>query len=322
MNPEVSVVVVSYRTVDFIKACIASIFDSVDDASIEVIVVDNNSDDGTVNMVKREFPGVRVIASPENLGFARGVNLGASQARGEFLLLLNPDMVVHDCTIERLIAFARAHPEAGLYGGRTVAPDGRVDPSSCWGAPTRWSLFCFASGMSTAFKNNRLFDPESLGRWQRDNVRQVGVVTGCLLAVRRDVWSELGGFDPRYFMYGEDMDLSLRASAAGYRPSITPDAVVTHIVGASSKTRSDKIVLLMKGKATIIRTHWSGAAAVFGIAMLLMGVGLRSALSIVAGVMRPGRLGGPSPWREVWRARREWSGGYPPSVRTIPASQR
>ena len=169
-----------------------------------------------------------------------------------------------------------------------------------------WSLVCFAFGLSTAFKRSRLFDPESLGRWQRDSVREVDIVTGCLLLVPRKRWNELGGFDTRFFMYGEEADFALRAAKAGLRPIITPDSVITHEVGASSKVRSDKVILLYQGKATLVRKHWSGARRSVGLGLLWLGVGLRATFA----KLMP-RAERQSVWPQVWGARRRWFAGYP-----------
>jgi GT2 family glycosyltransferase len=308
---DVSILIVTYRCRDAARACLASLRETVS-VPHEVIVLDNASGDGTVEMVRSEFPGVRLIASEENLGFALGCNRAAEEARGEYLLLLNPDTEAHERAVENLLAFARAHPEHGLYGGRTLDPDGSVNPGSCWGAPTLWSLFCFATLLTSAFKRTRLFDPESLGGWKRDTVREVDIVTGCLLLAPRTLWRELGGFDTRFFMYGEDADLSLRAAALGYRPAITPDAVVTHEIGVSSAAREDKLMLLFRGKATLLRKHWRGLRLRLGLGLLAAGLGLRSLLS---------RGPQPSPWTQVWRNRGDWLAGYPePEAPSQPRS--
>ena len=311
MSPDVSILIVTYRCRDVARACLESLASSGDEAH-EIVVLDNASGDGTVEMVRSEFPAVRLIASEENLGFAVGCNRAAEEAQGEYLLLLNPDTVVHEGAVENLLAFARAHPEHGLYGGRTLDPDGSVNPGSCWGAPTLWSLFCFATLLSSAFKRTRLFDPESLGGWKRDTVREVDIVTGCLLLAPRKLWQELGGFDTRFFMYGEDADLSLRAKALGFRPAITPDAVVTHEIGVSSSTREDKLMLLFRGKATLLRKHWHGLRLRLGLLLLSVGPGLRALLSRARG-------GGPSPWTQVWKYRDAWLPGYPEPESAPPA---
>jgi GT2 family glycosyltransferase len=206
---------------------------------------------------------------------------------------------VVDGADDRLVAFADAHPGHGLYGGRTVDPDGRLDPRSCWGFPSLWSTACFATGLSSMAKGSALLDPESLGPWARDTVREVDVVTGCLCLVPRGVWDELGGLDERFFVYGEDVDLALRARAAGYRPLLCPEATVVHEVGAASASRTDKLVLLHRGKVSLFRKHWRPAAASTGVALLRAGVGLRA----VAARRDPS-------WRDLWQRRAEWADGH------------
>jgi N-acetylglucosaminyl-diphospho-decaprenol L-rhamnosyltransferase len=308
LAPELSVLVVTYRNPELTRDCLASVFAQTREVPFEVIAVDNASGDETPDMVEREFPAVRLVRSDENLGFARANNLAARMARGEHLVLLNPDTIVLDRALERLLAFAgRERP--GIYGGRTLRPSGALDPSSCWGAQTPWSAFCFASGLSTAFRGHRLLDPESLGGWQRDSVRDVGVVTGCLLLTRRDAWTALGGFDERFFMYGEDADLAVRARARGDRVAITPEATIVHVVGASSATSGAKMGMVMRSRATIMRKHWRPGPRAFGLACLLAGVAGRAAASRAARRARTGA--GSAMWEDVWRARREWLGGYP-----------
>jgi GT2 family glycosyltransferase len=252
-----------------------------------------------VASVRERFGEVELVASPENLGFARGVNLAAARADADFLLLLNPDTVVLDHAVDELVAFARAHPGHGLYGGRTVRPDGALEPSSCWALPTLWSTLMFVTGLSSLARGSRWLDPESMGGWARDTVREVDVVTGCLMLVPRAVWDELGGFDERYFMYGEDADLALRARAAGLRPIVCPDAVVVHEVGRASAHRADKLLLLFRGKATLMRCHWRGPRRALGLALLAGGVAVRALVARDAA------------WGTLWRQRRTWLGGFP-----------
>ena len=304
--PDVSILIVTYKCRDEARDCLASIYGQEHGVSFETLVLDNDSGDGTVEMVRSEFPQATLVALDENIGFAAGMNRLAESARGEFVLLLNPDTVVRAGALASLVAFARAEPKHGLYGGRTVNPDGTPHPASCWGKPTLWSLTCFATMLSTAFKGSALFDPESLGGWQRDSVREVDIVTGCLLLAPRALWQELEGFDARFFMYGEDADLSFRARALGYRPAITPEAVVTHEIGVSSATREDKLLLLFRGKATLLRKHWRGLRLRAGLFLLSAGVGVRSLLAVL------GRRTDPraAAWRQVWRERRGWLAGY------------
>lgn len=305
--PDVTVVVVTHNGPQWVDRCLAALLvDARPAVSTEVVVVDSASDAPTRDVLARwaaREPGqLRVELSDENVGFARGCNLGAALGTGRRVLLLNPDAVVQPGTVDAMVAALDADPGAGIMGGRTVRPDGALDPSSCWGAPSLWSWTCFATGLSTAFKGSRVLDPESLGRWQRDTHRRVPVVTGCLLMTTRETWERLGGLDTDYFMYGEDADLSLRAAGLGFRPAITPDAVAVHAVGASSSHRAHKTRLLMTGKATLARKRWPAWKARVGVGLLLAGAALRGAGERVRRTADP-----------VWRpllADRSWTAGW------------
>lgn len=305
-----AIIVVSYNTRDRTLACLRSVLREPAGVPTEVIVVDNDSHDGSADAIEREVPSATVIRSDRNLGFARGVNLGADRASAEYLLLLNPDTVVLPGSLAALLNFALTHPRHGIYGGRTLHEDGTLDPSSCWGAPTLWSLTCFALGLSTAFPGSSLFDPESLGRWQRNSVRTVPIVTGCLLLVRRDRFLDLGGLDPRYFLYGEDAEFSLRARGLGLRPVIVPEAQIIHAVGASTGARGPKMSMIMAGKVTMLRSLWPTTRARIGIALMVVGVALRAGLESVT--RRRDRM-----WVHVWRTRSRWLPGYPAAERTL-----
>lgn len=298
----VSVLIVNYNTRQRTIECLESVVEQRI-AELEIVVVDNGSEDGSAESIAAAFPDVIVDAAGENLGFARGVNRAASLSSGEFVLLLNPDTSVLPGSIEALVNFAVDHPRFGVYGGRTLHPDGTVDPRSCWAAPTLWSLFCFASLASTIFSRSALFDPESLGKWQRDTIREVPIVTGCLLLMRRDAFDKMGGMDERYFLYGEDAEFSLRAAEHGHRPVLVPQAAIVHDVGVSTSSSGRKMSLVMAGKTTLLRHRWSPLRRRIGLLFLITGVAVRAALE-----HRPGA--GKS-WTAVWRARADWLCGYP-----------
>lgn len=312
MKAEVAIVIVTYNSENEISTCLESVFDQRDTVRQQIIVVDNDSKDGTVELIRRDFPDVELVLPGSNLGFAKGVNLGASVADAEFILLLNPDTVIVEHAVDVIVDFARAHPSHGLYGGRTLKPDGSLEPSSCWGAPTLWSMALFALGITTLAPRNRWLDPESLGNWQRDSVREVGVITGCFLLAPVSVWKQLEGLDERYFMYGEDADLAIRARRAGFGPVICPDAKLVHEVGKSSETPVHKTLLLYRGKASLVRTHWSGPGRWFGLFMLATGTGLRAVLSCLCGLFRS--EASANRWQTVWKRRHEWLCGYGPAT--------
>ncbi len=302
--------VVSFNNAADLSECLASLDDSLATSPIrhEVVVFDNASSDDTTDSLRHHFPSTRLIESEVNLGFGRACNRAVAQTHGEFVLLLNPDTEMLDGTIEALLDLAARHPEAGLYGGRTVSTEGELDPRSAWGAPTLWSLICFGTGLSAAASGSARFDPESLPGWDRDTEREVPVVTGCLLLPRRTTWDELDGFDERFFLYGEDADLSMRAWRAGYRPRITPDATIVHALGRSSSDEASRWIMVMRGKATLVRTHWTGPQQRLGIAMLWSGVLLRAVLGRLTRRLRRSPV---APyWGPVWKARRSWLPGW------------
>lgn len=311
MRADVAVIIVTYNSEQQIENCLRSVFGDNSKLKLQVIVLDNHSTDGTVPLIQRQFPDVEVIVSPTNLGFAAGVNRAALGADADYLLLLNPDTIIIEGAIGIIVQFARAHPANGLYGGRAWKPNGELEWSSCWGLPSLWSLAMFAIGLSSIARRTRLFDPESLGQWRRDTVREVGVITGCFLLVGVGVWQRLGGFDETFFLYGEDIDLGKRAREQGFRPIICPDAQLVHAIGQSSATPLHKARLLFRGKATYIMTHWKGAAQGLAIKLLAGGVGLRAfggwLKSLVGG-------GGNTIWRGLWQERHDWLKGYSPAA--------
>lgn len=301
--PEVTVVVVGYGAPAWLDRCLTSLAGPGRPArSHEVVVVDNASLPPLRASLTADLTGVTVVRLEHNVGFGAGCNLGLRLARGRRVLFLNPDTEVLPGAVDALVDALDADPRRGLVGGRTLSPEGELDPSSCWGAPTLWSQLCFATGLSTAFAGSRLFDPESLGWWDRGSEREVGVVTGCLLLCDRQVLERLGGFDEAFFMYGEDVDLSLRARRAGYRPSITPRATVVHAKGATS-TSAAKVLMVLRGKATLYRQGASRPRWWLSRTLLVGGVALRAAREGAA-------RSSDRRWREAVQHRAAWTKGW------------
>ncbi|MEO6436725.1 MAG: glycosyltransferase family 2 protein [Tepidisphaeraceae bacterium] len=303
-----SILIISFNTRELTLNCIRSVQEQTRGVKHEVMVIDNASNDGSADSIALAFPDVKLTRLTENIGFARANNLAASQAQGRYLLLLNPDTVILDGAVQKAVAFADANPRAGIVGGRTYFGDRRLNYNSCHGAPTPWSQFCKGLGLSALFRRSRLFDPESLGRWERDNVREVDAVTGCFLLIERKLWNELAGFDESFFMYGEDTDLCLRARQQGRVCMICPDCTLIHHGGQSEKVRADKMIRLFRAKAQLFRKHWSPAAARFGVSMLRTWAFTRMAALRVLSLLTPGRQGAYAQWREIYLRRDQYSG--------------
>src|SRR5580704_3523560 len=194
MTPDISIILVSYGSREMTLACLRSVEVGAVDARCEIIVVDNGSVDGSPESIAAEFPQVILLRQFANLGFAAACNLAAHEAQGRYLLLLNPDTVVQHGSIDRLLEFARRRPDAGIWGGRTVFADGRLNPTSCSRRLTLWGLFCIGVGLDTRFSRSPLFNSYGYGGWRRDSEREVDVVAGCFLLVRKSLWDSLHGF--------------------------------------------------------------------------------------------------------------------------------
>lgn len=309
--PVVSVLVISYNTREMTLDCLRSLRDQTDTPH-EVIVVDNNSQDGSAEAIAAEFPEIDLVARPDNLGFAGGNNLAATRARGTYILLLNPDTVVLDHAIDRLVAFAERRPEAGIWGGRTVFADLSLNPDCCWQRMTLWNTFCRTSGLTAIFRGSTFFNAEAYGDWQRDSERAVDIVQGSFFLIRRAFWNELGGFDPKFFMYGEEADLCLRARTRGARPRMTPEATIIHYGGASDTVRSDKMVKLLAGKMGLINRHFPAWQKPLGRALYTAYPLSRMIATCTLGAAtgNSGTRESAASWTEIWRRRRDWQKGY------------
>ena len=306
--PELSVIVVNWNTRDLTLACLRSLFAETRETSLEVLLVDNGSHDGSAAAIAAEFPQVRLFAEAKNHGFAAANNLAAHHARGRHILLLNSDTEVLDGAVDRLMAFARATPQARIWGGRTVFADGRLNPQSAWGRVTLWSTLSFALGLTKAFPDSPLFNPEGLGGWDRGSERAVDIVSGCFFLIEASLWRDLGGFDPLFFMYGEEADLCARARQRGAAPRVTPAATIIHHGGAST-TAIDMASYVSGAKVELARRTMNPLAASLTRTLLLGAVAVRAAAYGLLARLRPSSRATAQQWAKVWARRAEWRDG-------------
>lgn len=324
-SPTTSILIVSYNTREMTVACLDSIVARTHDTTYEIIVVDNASQDGSAEAIRAHPSRPTLIALERNVGFAQGNNIAAGHATGDLLLLLNPDTIVLDRAIDRLVAFARARPEARIWGGRTKFADGSLNRSNAWGRMTLWNLACRACGLTAIAPNSALFNGEAYGGWDRGTERAVDIVSGCFLLIGRSDWRQLSGFDPTFFMYGEEADLCLRAARIGARPRITPEATIIHYGGASEATREGKMIKLLQAKSTLLRRHFLPAAVPFGLALLAAWPLSRWLALRAASAIRPtpARAAAARTWSAIWQQRHVWLAGYEqvaPAAVAIPTN--
>lgn len=308
--PALSIIIISYNSRAVTLDCLASLYAHPPSVTFEVILLDNASPDGSAAAIAAAYPQVKLIAHDGNSGFAGGNNIAARAATGQRLLLLNPDTLLFAGSLDALWAYAERTPARGIWGGRTLFADHRLNPTSCWAKISLWSLFCSAFGLIWLFPRSRLFNPEAYGSWQRDDERDVDIVTGCFLLIDHPLWLRLGGFDPAFFMYAEEADLCLRARALGARPGITPAAQIVHLGGASEVSQTEKLIKVMRGRVTLMRKHWSPGRIAAGLWLYRIWALLRLIGSRFFAGPRDAPGESAEKWRTIWQRRGEWLAGY------------
>ena len=309
---DLSIIVVSFNTREMTLECLKSVFTQTQSVGYEIIVVDNDSSDNSADAIRNQFPDVSLIALKENIGFACANNLAAEKANGRRILLLNPDTVVLDRAIDHLVAFADENPTCGIWGGRTVFADGSLNIGSCWRKMSVWSLFCTGFGFNYLAPNSRIFNYEAYGGWPRDTVQHVDIVQGSFFLIDRKLWNQLGGFDPKFFMYGEEADLCIRAYQRGARPLFTPSATIIHYGSAAEISAVNKRIQLFKAKVTLINRHWSPLTRYLGRTLLILGAHTRLWIYWLAAKLtgRSDLAQIVADWQMFWQRRSDWISGY------------
>lgn len=232
---KVSVIIVSYNARYYLEQCLYSVEKALENTKGEIIVVDNDSPEKPIEFIRDKFPNVQFIESEENLGFAKANNLGVEKAKGEFVLILNPDTLVPENLFESLIPFAENHPKMGALGVRLVDANGNFHPESKRNIPTLRNTFGKLFGTIIHKKNSNGYYKTNVGEL---DIAPAEILVGAFMFLRRSVYTEVGGFDPKYFMYGEDIDLSYTLDLKGFINYYFGQISVLHYKGES--TRKDK----------------------------------------------------------------------------------
>jgi len=237
---DVSIVVVSWNTCGLLRECLRSIYEQTRTSEFEVIVIDNNSSDNSVEMVRTKFPDVKLIVNDTNRGLAAAINQGMEIAGGRYVLLLNSDTLICEQAIDKTLAYAQNHPGLGIISCQVVDSDGRITMTS-FSFPSPWNLFCRLSGLASTFKHSKLFGAERMLWWDRKSERQVDVVSGSFVLVRQEVVKQAGYMDEDYFLYFEETDLCYRVAKAGWKTVFWPGAKIVHVHGGSQSSRKDNL---------------------------------------------------------------------------------
>ena len=233
---KLSIVILCWNDLKVIPDCLASIFSGTRMTDFEVIVSDNGSTDGSIEFIREKYPQVRILENRINLRFAKGNNVGITASQGEYVLILNPDTIIHEHTLDMLVAFADKHPEGGAFGCRVLYRDGSYQ-ACIRPLPTVRSEWILALGLGPLSYISDWFHRGEYDGWKGDTERTVGWIAGCCLLIRGDLVKRLGGFDAQFFYYYEDTDLCRRVWEAGYPILYTPTCSITHLGGQSTVGR-------------------------------------------------------------------------------------
>ena len=280
--PDVSVIIVNYNVRDFLHQSLLSIQIALKGIHSEIFVIDNASDDGSAEMVRRRFPRIQLIANTANLGFAKANNIALKKARGKFLLLINPDTIVQEDTIRVMVEFLQNHPEVGLAGCKILNPDGSFQPACRRGFPTPWVAFAKIFGLSRLFPKTKLFGTYL----SMEETYPVDAVSGSFMMVRKEIFEQVGGLDESYFMYGEDLDWCYRIRQAGWRIFYVHSTQIIHYKGESTRRSSlDEIRTFYNAKHLFVEKHFQ-SSRIFNIALRLS-IGLVSFAAFITFALRP-----------------------------------
>ena len=250
---DLSVVIVAWNARHYLELCLESLEKAPPRRTMEVLVVDNASSDGTAGMVEAQFPWVKLIKSAENLGFSRGNNVAIRQCEGRYIALVNPDVIVLPGCLDSLADFLDQNPRIGNAGPRVFNPD-MTQQSTCRRFPSLWNNFCMATGLASKFKNSRFFAGEHMLYFSHDRTMPVDVLVGCFSMIRRETFEAVGLLDEKLFMYGDDMDWCRRCWKAGWQVVFFPGARAIHDKG---KTTAPYPVRFALAQQRSVFYYWS-----------------------------------------------------------------
>ena len=289
---KLSVIIVNYNVKYFLEQAIQSVIKACEKIEAEIIVVDNNSVDGSVEFIESKFltkgidqkPIIKIIANKQNTGFSKANNQGLQIAKGEYVLLLNPDTVVEEDTFDKCISFMDSHPDAGALGVKMIDGKGVFLPESKRAFPSPEVAFYKAFGLATLFPRSKVFGKYHLGYIGENETCEVDVLAGAFMLLRKSVLDKIGNLDEAFFMYGEDIDLSYRIVKAGYKNYYFPETRIIHYKGESTKKASFNYVKMFYNAMKIFaKKHFSGRRA--GVFVMLLNIAIYFR-ALIAGIVR------------------------------------
>ena len=279
---ELSVIIVNYNVKHFLEQCLHSVEKASRSLDVEIFVVDNNSVDGSSQLIKEKFSRVQLIENKQNVGFSKANNQAIRRANGKYILLLNPDTVVEEDTFQKVIYFMNQHPDAGGLGVKMIDGKGNFLPESKRGLPTPWVAFSKIFGLSRLFPKSKKFGKYHLSYLDENEIHEVNVLAGAFMLLRKEALEKVGLLDETFFMYGEDIDLSYRITQGGYKNYYFPKTTIIHYKGESTKKGSlNYVKVFYKAMVIFAQKHFSGGRASIFSVLIHLAIYFRAFLSIV-----------------------------------------
>ncbi|MCQ2326292.1 MAG: glycosyltransferase [Bacteroidales bacterium] len=284
---KLSIVIVNYNVEHFLEHCLLSVRQAVKNVESEIFVVDNNSVDGSIAMLKEKFPEVKLIENKDNVGFARANNQAIRISQGEYVLLLNPDTVVEEDTFTKCIEFMDKTPDAGGLGVKMIDGQGKILKESKRGFPTPWVCFCKMSGLTKIFPHSKKYCGYYMGHLSYEETNEVDILAGAFMLMRKEALDKSGLLDETFFMYGEDIDLSYRITLAGYKNYYFADTSIIHYKGESTKKGSLNYVYTFYNAMDIFaKKHLSSSQTKIFSLIIKLAIWARASLSFVTRIFK------------------------------------
>ena len=277
---QLSIVIVNYNSKLLLENCLVSIKKSIEEIETEIIIVENNSTDGSKEQLASKFPGVKVILNDENLGFAKACNQGFKIASGEYILFLNPDTILSETNLTDCLSFFETHPDAGAVGVRMIDNQKKFLKESKRGTPTPSASFYKLFGLAAIFPKSKIFSKYYQGHLPETENNPVDVLSGAFMMVRKKLFEKLNGFDERFFMYGEDIDLSIRIMESGYKNYYLGTVSVMHLKGGSTSYNYEYIKNFYGAMNLFVKKHYVNKPFLFRL-LLYIGIFIRKMVAVL-----------------------------------------
>ncbi len=282
---QLSVIILNYNVRHFLELCVLSVQNALKNLDAEIIVVDNNSSDDSCAMMKQRFPNVKLIENKENFGFPKGNNIGVSQAKGEYICILNPDTVVAEDTFEKILNSELWHQNAGIIGCKLVDGTGNFLPESKRGIPTPWVAFTKIFGLYKLFPKSKYFNQYYAQQFSENETGKVDILVGAFMVMQRQLYNEIGGFDENCFMYSDDIDLSYRVLQKGKSNYYFHDTTVIHYKGESTVKDGTYMKRFQEAMNFFYKKHFK--ISIFFTVFMKVGIVLFSFVKKIQGHSKP-----------------------------------